>query len=201
MSTMADSGTELLAADGDVILVVGPRKKCIRVCSVTLSRASSVFAALFGPQFREGQQARSSSAPVDIALPNDNADDFLFVCRVLHFQAPALESMSGIEGSKKLLELSSLVDKYALANAFMYSARMLMTFWLDSHAEDVVADSNALVNVVSAAYLFEEPYCFKRATRRLIRKSNARITTLCTEACGKILPAQVLGKCDIHRLL
>ncbi|CAK1360352.1 uncharacterized protein RHO25_003660 [Cercospora beticola] len=189
---MADSGTELLAADGDVILVVGPEKKCIRVCSVTLSRASSVFAALFGPQFREGQQARSSSAPVDIALPDDDADDFLFVCRVLHFRTPRLEEAGLKEGAKKLLSLAIVVDKYALTHAFMYAARTLMTIWLDSHHQNIFTDDCNVAKIATAAYLFDEPHCFKLATRRLIKDTNSNITLLCTQDCAQLLPTQVL---------
>lgn len=38
--------------DGDVILVVGSNNKKLKVSSVTLSKVSPVFKALFGPRFR-----------------------------------------------------------------------------------------------------------------------------------------------------
>lgn len=39
---------------GDIILVVGDEKKRLRVSSVFMSRASSVFAAMFSGTFLEG---------------------------------------------------------------------------------------------------------------------------------------------------
>jgi BTB/POZ domain len=43
------------AADGDVILVVGPEEKKFQVHSIVLGTASTVFRAMFGPHFSEGQ--------------------------------------------------------------------------------------------------------------------------------------------------
>lgn len=194
---MATSGAELLADDGDVILVVGSTEERIRVCSVTLSRASRVFAALFGPHFREGQQFRNSSNPVEIELPDDAADDVTFICRALHFQAPSLDDKGPKEGAKKLLSLAIAVDKYALTNAFLHTAHTLMRIWLDSH-EVPVADHYDIANVATAAYLFNEPHCFMLATRRLIRDTNAEITLLCTQPCARLLPIQVLGEHNLR---
>ncbi|PPJ59327.1 hypothetical protein CBER1_05763 [Cercospora berteroae] len=154
-NTMADSGTGLLAADGDVILVVGPAKKCIRVCSVTLSRASSVFAALCGPQYREGQQARSSSAPADIARPDDNADDFRFVCRVLHFHAPNLEDRGLENEAKKLLGPAIVVDKYALTTASVHTSRDLP---LIGKSEYTITDHIGKLRAIDDVYKYGEGY-------------------------------------------
>jgi hypothetical protein len=43
-----------IAADGDVILVVGPEEVQLRVHSLFLKAASKPFSAMFGPDWREG---------------------------------------------------------------------------------------------------------------------------------------------------
>ncbi|GIZ37364.1 hypothetical protein CKM354_000081400 [Cercospora kikuchii] len=187
---MAD--TDVLAADGDVILILGATKQRIRVCSLTLSRASAVFAALFGPHFREGQQSRSSRAPVDVALPDDDPDDVAFVCRVLHFRSRYLPPMQPGEWSQRLLGLAIVVEKYGLGEAFIDSARTLMMAWLDMRSDVANIDHYDVANVAAAAYLFDEPRCFTLATQRLIRNFSIGITSLCVEASGKVLPSLAL---------
>jgi hypothetical protein len=47
-----DLAIEEVAKDGDVILVVGPEGRRMRVSSCVLRIASKVFAAMFGPNWR-----------------------------------------------------------------------------------------------------------------------------------------------------
>jgi hypothetical protein len=42
-----------IAADGDVILVVGPERRKLRVHSLILKNVSTAFNAMFGPHFKE----------------------------------------------------------------------------------------------------------------------------------------------------
>ena len=44
--------------EGDVDLIVGPEKKCIRVCSKVLQLASKVFRVMFSEKFKEGNDLR-----------------------------------------------------------------------------------------------------------------------------------------------
>ena len=67
--------------DGDVYLVL-PGKE-MRVSSKVLSVASTVFKALLSPKFLEGQ-ALSSQLPGRVALPDDDAEAMLVICKVLH---------------------------------------------------------------------------------------------------------------------
>ncbi|KAK4620128.1 hypothetical protein CLAFUW4_10891 [Fulvia fulva] len=79
---------EDIAADGDVILIVGndDDKRRIRVASSILSAASPVLKALLGPHFREGSQPRSSASPVEILMPDDDSTAMTYVCRLIHYK-------------------------------------------------------------------------------------------------------------------
>ena len=67
--------------EGDVYLVF-PKKE-LRVSSKVLSVASTVFKALLGPKFSEGQ-ALSSQLPGRVALPDDDTEAMEAICNVLH---------------------------------------------------------------------------------------------------------------------
>lgn len=52
-----------IAADGDIILVVGPAKLKIRVQSLILTAVSKPFSAMLGPNWKEGRQKHAADAP------------------------------------------------------------------------------------------------------------------------------------------
>ncbi|KAM0499108.1 hypothetical protein ACHAP8_005816 [Fusarium lateritium] len=47
-----------IAPDGDLILVVGPKKTKLRVRSTLLAAASKPFSAMLGPNWKEGNDLR-----------------------------------------------------------------------------------------------------------------------------------------------
>ncbi|EMD87308.1 hypothetical protein COCC4DRAFT_59179 [Bipolaris maydis ATCC 48331] len=73
----------VLAPGGDVILVVGGKRFRIHVDSLFLKRHSTVFAALLGPNFREGQDLNTSS-PREIPLPDDDPYAMTTICATMY---------------------------------------------------------------------------------------------------------------------
>jgi hypothetical protein len=66
-----DCVTDILP-DGDVVLVVGGDNIRLRVYSQCLRSASQVFAAMFGPNWSDGQRL-SRESPTEVPLPEDDA--------------------------------------------------------------------------------------------------------------------------------
>ncbi|KAF5677030.1 hypothetical protein FHETE_1932 [Fusarium heterosporum] len=75
---------ESFAPDGDVICILQGETR-VRIDSAIMRRASPVFRTMLGPKFREGHDlANSGGVPVEIALPEDDAEVFGWISRVLH---------------------------------------------------------------------------------------------------------------------
>ncbi|EME88598.1 uncharacterized protein MYCFIDRAFT_170185 [Pseudocercospora fijiensis CIRAD86] len=85
VATSADSATKEEEIF-DIILIVGAENEKLRASSAVLSANSPVFAAMFGPNFSEGQQLRDPSRkdPVQIKLPEDDAHGMRLLNGVLH---------------------------------------------------------------------------------------------------------------------
>ncbi|KUJ21312.1 uncharacterized protein LY89DRAFT_577242 [Mollisia scopiformis] len=75
-----------IAADGDVILVVGPEKVKLRVHSLFLKAASKPFSVMFGPDWKEGHNMLGRDGPVELPLPEDNAAALKLICAIIHHQ-------------------------------------------------------------------------------------------------------------------
>lgn len=105
------------ASDGDVefILTASGESTIIRVSSVVLSYASSVFRALLGPNFKEGQALRGAERPQQVPLPDDGWESMGDLCSLLHYGRD-LDLLKPIKPalplSLRLVELSATADKY-----------------------------------------------------------------------------------------
>ncbi|KAI8294533.1 hypothetical protein K4K59_005030 [Colletotrichum sp. SAR11_240] len=91
-STVSDDASKIIdvAADGDIIMIVGPEQQKFRVYSIMLKSASKVFKAMLGPNFAEGRQLRNDSLHggiTEIKLPEDNADGMSTIFYLLHHRA------------------------------------------------------------------------------------------------------------------
>lgn len=107
-----------IAADGDLIMAVGPKKKNFRLHSLILKMTSKVFRAMLGPNFAEGQQlianvttgSRKPGLPGKINLPEDDVKSMGFIFKTLHHQFDALESPEDIP----FFDILIAADKYDL---------------------------------------------------------------------------------------
>ena len=76
-------------AGGDVVIVVGPEEKRMRVSSTILKNASKYFAALLGPHFREGQDVGKNLSK-EITMPEEGAQSLEVIFNVIHLRNEAV---------------------------------------------------------------------------------------------------------------
>ena len=146
-----------IAPTGDIILVVGAVEDRLRVHSLCMRTASTVFDAMFGPHFLEGQPS-TDSAPKEILMPDDNTNAMVFICNVIHHRNDMLPD---VLQPADLADIASAADKYDCLLTLKYT----ISQWLDW--EEPVA-SSSLGSILMAAYLFDNSNAFQRVTRRLV---------------------------------
>ncbi|USW55797.1 Putative BTB/POZ domain-containing protein [Septoria linicola] len=164
---MTNHTVEIIAPDGDVILLVGTEdKQRLQVSSATLSSISPVFKALLGPHFREGQQPRSSSNPVSISLPDDESDDMNRLCQIAHLKFEEdLESLY----CDDILQLAVLVDKYDCSALLQPQSAGILLSWLLNHPPGHVSFTPVSIwRIALAAFLMRSMQAFRDATEKII---------------------------------
>lgn len=115
-STASDDASKTIdvAADGDIIMIVGPEQQKFRVHSIMLKFASKVFKAMLGPNFAEGRQLRNNSLRgeiTEIKLPEDNADGMSTIFYLLHHRVDKIpESFPALV----LFQIGIAANKYNL---------------------------------------------------------------------------------------
>ncbi|KAK5741531.1 hypothetical protein LTR17_003969 [Elasticomyces elasticus] len=174
-----------IAADGDVIFNIGtPVVVRLRVSSSVLSRASSVFKSLLGPQFLEGSLDRSSQSPADIALPDDDALAIEDLCRLLHGE-PASSLLEELD-SARIYKLAITIDKYDCTERLRFhSQALLLGFW---DAYDGNDPNPCLVHMAAAAYLLNHVRGFSFATRHIIMDTNQDYSELFEVDIAHVFP-------------
>ncbi|KAF4806144.1 hypothetical protein CGCSCA5_v014682 [Colletotrichum siamense] len=122
-STASDDASKIIdvAADGDIIMIVGPEQQKFRVHSIMLKSASKVFKAMLGPNFAEGRQLLNNDYRgriTEIKLPEDNADGMSAIFHLLHHRVDKLpDPMS----AAVFFQLSVAADKYDLVSILKYT--------------------------------------------------------------------------------
>ena len=145
------------APSGDTILVVGEKQTKLLVHSVFMRTASTVFDAMLGPHFSEGQPSKGAF-PKEISIPDDDARAMTTLCSVIHHRNDILPDV--LEPTA-LADLALLADKYDCVLALKYA----MNLWLDF--KEPITFSN-LGKLLIAAYVFDNSKAFRRVTQRLI---------------------------------
>lgn len=111
------STTVDIAPNGDVVFIVGPRGKRLKVYSLFLTTASPVFNAMLSPSFKEGSQLAQPGSS-EIELPEDNAEAIEIVFNVIHGHNNMVEDKLG---SETLLQVAKIVDKYDCFNSLAFA--------------------------------------------------------------------------------
>lgn len=130
--------------DGDVILVLGSDRVHLRVASRCLRSASTVFDAMFGPDWSEGQNL-SSESPKHIYLDEDDPEAMNTACLVLHRSNNATPRLPKPWG---VLQVAILTDKYQLNVALKYAA----TFRLSTRSD--ITNMKDKMYLLAAAFLW-----------------------------------------------
>jgi hypothetical protein len=73
-----------IVSDGNCVLIVGQARVRIHANSRFLNDASEPFRAMFGPEWREGNDLRGRADLVEITLPEDDATAVQLLCAVIH---------------------------------------------------------------------------------------------------------------------
>ena len=181
--TEALDETEMIAPDGDVILIVGPGKVRLRVHAHALKMASKVFSAMLGPHFREGQE-RQAAFLKQISIPDDDAEVMTTICNVIHHHN---DLVPDVLSPKEVVKLAITADKYDCAVALKHA----MAKWLELRD---VKHPNELLCLMAAAYLFNNAKAFEETTRELIFNHRHCYITLAEGDYGDILPWKTFGK-------
>ncbi|CZR63200.1 uncharacterized protein PAC_13097 [Phialocephala subalpina] len=164
-----------IAPGGDVIFLISPEKKRLRVYSLIIKHTSKVFAILFGPQFNEGQNLLNANAQtVEILLPEDDPEAMAVICNVIHGQNDAIiEPLNPTQ----ILKISIAADKRDSITSLPWAIKELI--------EDGKCFENltwALMMHHKGSYLkpSEEPYIETVEAMRiriLLEESRANIRT------------------------
>ncbi|KAL3424235.1 hypothetical protein PVAG01_03516 [Phlyctema vagabunda] len=165
-----------LAADGDLVLIVGPERLKLRVHSLFLKAASKPFSALLGPDWKEGHEMLDRDGPpTELILPEDNAAALQLICTVLHHRNNKVpETLAAGD----VLRVAVTADKYDFVDAL----KLASTNWLrpgKNQARD-------LMLLTSAAYLFQNAQAFAEITKALVLTYDGPFLAL---SCEEVLSA------------
>ena len=115
----------------------------LRVSSDTLQNTSTVFKALLGPRFMEGQRL-SSIQSLEIDLPDDAGVIMVIICQAIHFRKPFLPENLRPD---LVLEIATLSDKYDFGKALHSFSKA----WVDKLLQN--ATCLARCKLLAASYL------------------------------------------------
>jgi hypothetical protein len=200
------STIEIATTDGDVLLVLEETR--LRVSSVILSSASLVFKTMLGPNFLEVQGNRSAHDPKEIPLLDDDVIVMTRLCRLLHHQrelpnsSPPGVPFSDIStaliiDARALFDLAVLADKYGCAESIQMAVGYLF-FELGSRLKASDVSTIVQLNLITAAYIFEDRRHFALFTRRLVMDHFRAYSRTCSHHPAlAILPTSFLCECPV----
>jgi hypothetical protein len=172
-----------IAADGDVILVVGPEKVKLRVHSLFLKVASKPFSAMFGPDWKEGHNMLGLDGPVEVPLPEDNATALKLICAIIHHRNKKVPQTLA---AGAVLGIAVTADKYDCVDALKFASG----HWLqpcENEADD-------LMLLTAAAYLFQNAQAFKEITKAMILNYSGPYLALSCEEVESAMTWRVFCK-------
>ncbi|PVH98435.1 hypothetical protein DM02DRAFT_46212 [Periconia macrospinosa] len=180
-----DANSLVLAPEGDVILVVGDKQFRIHADSLFLKRHSTVFAALFGPNFREGQDLNTSS-PKEITLPDDDPYAMTAICATMYHD---FDHIPRSPTTDQVLSIIRHADKYDCIDVLTLPSQAYG--WLKS---DHLTDGKDLVNILAVSYLVRDQEGFKNASKALVSKYDGSFADLADNAICDVLPWKTFCK-------
>jgi hypothetical protein len=169
-----------IAADGDIILVVGHDGVKLRVHSLILKTASKVFSAMLGPYFSEGQNI-TKDCPKEILLPEDDADALKIICEITHLQNSAVPDSLP---PSAVIQLAITADKYDCVPALKFAS----AHWLEPRESQAVAD---LALLMAAAYILDDAQGFMEVSRSMIIQHDGSYLLLANEELELIVPWRI----------
>ncbi|KAF2801904.1 uncharacterized protein BDZ99DRAFT_504179 [Mytilinidion resinicola] len=182
-SDQSSTSVTEIAKNGDIILVVGPHKKKIQVCSTVLKNASKYFNAMFGPHFAEGQDLHGDS-PKGIPMPDDDANALEILLNIFHLRN---DDVPETLGPTEVLDVAVAADKFDCIVAIKHAIRL----WLNpGEFQDIVE----LGHLMAAAYRLDNARAFSEITLAMILLHKDSYLPLADEDIGllEIVPWKVI---------
>ncbi|KAL3479211.1 hypothetical protein BJX99DRAFT_255740 [Aspergillus californicus] len=170
-----------IAADGDLILVVGPENIRLRVYSLTLKSTSKPFSAMLGPDWKEGRALEDGCA--ELLLPEDDAVAMEYICAIIHHQNMMLPTTMA---PYDILKVAVAADKYNFVDALRFASKS----WL----YPCNAKAAVLMVLAAAAYAFQDPQAFRNLTKSLILNHGGSYRSLSIEGMESVMHWRVFCK-------
>jgi hypothetical protein len=153
---------KIFAKRGDVLLQPskdGQLVGTLLVSSHALSLASPVFEAMFNGNFSEGQEL-SAASPRKVALPEDDPEALILLCRITHMQ---IDDVPDQVSPEKLADFAILCDKYQCLTA--------VRSWSKVQIAQLLPNPNAarFSKLVFITYLLDLPVEFEKVSVCMIR--------------------------------
>jgi hypothetical protein len=147
-----------IAREGDVVFIVGPTQRKLRVHSLFVKTASPVLNAMLGPNFHEGQQLATTGL-AEIELPEDDADAFETIFNIMHGRNDKVRDTLPPD---ELLQVVIAGDKYDCFASLTLASQL----WLGCYKD--VRDPVELCALDLAACLFCRQGVFAETTAALV---------------------------------
>ncbi|KAK4496044.1 hypothetical protein PRZ48_013313 [Zasmidium cellare] len=183
-----------VSQNGDVVFEAGEpgQQRRILVSSAILTMASTAFAALLGPHFREGQQLGTSQSPVTIPLPEDDPDAMLDLFRLLHLVA--VPSLLAADDSKRMQSFAVAADKWCCIDALRLQAQGMLLAAVGQLGTDVTPLGLHMAQLATTAYLFNHQQCFAGLVKRMVLGVAGSYLDIWRQIDEQTLPAQFYCK-------
>jgi hypothetical protein len=179
-----------ISDDGDVILVVGPDKRKLRVSSCLLAKTSKVFNTMFGPHYSEGQNlGDTSTGPKEVQLPEDDADAMEIICSLMHFRGIPENIETGL-----ILLVAVAADKFDCRIVLQYAS----VAWLNPEKSKNLTE---LANLMAASYLLDNPKAFSHITSAMAFNHGGSYLALAEQDMGLDLCILLRICCMVSRLI
>jgi hypothetical protein len=145
----------VIIEEGDVLLVcrdADSRGKFL-VSSVILKHTSSVFKAMLGPHFAEGQTPRSAQHPQEVHCPEDCWAGMQLLCKLLHNTRSFLNgTLPGALAIAYFSEAAVLADKYNCTDSIRMQAQSVFAKYGDRLVTNE-QPMGLLRDLIAAAYM------------------------------------------------
>lgn len=142
-----------IAENGNVVLIVGPEERRLRVSASSLANVSKVFHTMFGPHFSEGQDLNDiSSGPKEVHMPEDNPEAIEIICSIMHFRSILQEV-----GPDLMLDIAIAADKFDCSVVLQHASIL----WLDPKKSKNLVE---LARLMAASYLLDNSKAFSQVT-------------------------------------
>lgn len=182
-----------IAQEGDVVFIIGPTQRRLKVHSLFVTMASPVFNAMLGPNFHEGQQLAKTGL-AEVELPEDDADALETIFNIMHGRNDKVRDTLSPD---EILQVAISGDKYDCFASLALARRL----WLSCYKG--VRNPVELCALDLAACLFGQQEVFFETTTALIAYHSGSYLDLIRKyeaAMDPVMLLNIAGKGRVSQL-